>query len=223
MLNNNNFQLKINNFWDMVSEMNDIHMELWENRNDSQLKPEPDAGTLEILANCDAIEEAIENQNQIEVESQSQVKSDSRKDFENYMAELEAYMAELDRQEAEYEEQCIQEELEEAIANEIEYQHQCLIDELIEAEQNIIDRIVAVDSSIQGAELDRLVQAEMLDPGYLDTCIQAARPEWYEPGINNIQEYLATDNTSQIEYDDDMDEIDRRNIERFLEARREVA
>ena len=206
MLNNNNFQLKINNFWETVSEMNDIHMELWDNRYDPQLKPEPDEGTLEILANCDAIEEAIENQNQIEVESQSQEKNDFMADLEKYMADLKNFIEEEDKWEAEYEQECLQEELEEALADEIEYQQQCLIDELIEAEQNIIDRIVAQYPSIQADELDRLVHAEMLDPGYLDTCILGGGTE-----------------PDPVYFTDDMDEIDRRNINRIIEARREVA
>lgn len=213
-LNNNNSQVKggnqmqmnINNFWNMVSEMNEIHNELWDNRYDEQLAVEPDAGTLEILANCDAIEAALENQNQIEAENQSQVKTDSRKEFEAYMAELERWLEEDDKWEAEYEAQCIQEALEEALADEIEYQQQCLLDELIEAELNIEARIKAWNPSIQADELDRLVQAEMLDPGYLDTCIQDA-------GTGSDPVYFA----------DDMDEIDRRTINRIMEARREVA
>ena len=100
MLNNNNFQLKINNFWDMVSDMNDIHMELWDNRNDSQLKPEPDAGTLEILANCDAIEAVLaEKDSQVNIEIRQEEKSDN---IESRIAELDRLLEESRKREKEF-------------------------------------------------------------------------------------------------------------------------
>ena len=158
MLNNNNFQLGINNFWEMVSDMNEIHMELWNNRNDSQLKPEPDAGTLEILANCDAIEEAIENQNQIEAENQLQ-------------AELQA--------------------------------------EIDQAKSDIISRITDMIELVDVKDITMLVKNEMLNPGSLDAYLaeKAGHIIPQDASVNDIH------------YLDDMDEIDRRNVNRIVEAR----
>lgn len=150
MLNNNNFQLKINNFWDMVSDMNETHMELWNNRNDSQLEIEPDAGTLEILANCDA----IENQNQIETENQLQ--------------------AEIDQ-----------------------------------AESDIISRITDMIELVDVKDITMLVKNEMLNPGSLDAYLaeKAGHIIPQDASVNDIH------------YLDDMDEIDRRNVNRIVEAR----
>lgn len=193
MLNNNNFQLGINNFWERMSDMNEIHMELWNNRHIAA-QDEPDAGTLEILANCDEIESIL-------AEKESQMANDNQDQYENLIAMVDAYIDEDDAEEARYEMEHAQDLLllgmlridviEDEVSTEYEYQ--------LEDEQFILEM-----------ELEReLMAIEM-----------ASQSEWYECGIINIQEYLATDNGSQIEYDDDMDEIDRRNIYRYLDARR---
>ena len=48
---------------------------------------------------------------------------------------------------------------------------------------------------------------------------ELVKPNDDECGINGIQEYFRIDNGCQIEFDDDMDEYDRRNIQRFLNTR----
>ncbi len=199
-LNENNYQMKgddqmgiiINNFWERMSEMNDIHMELWENRHIAA-QDEPDAGTLEILANCDEIESIL-------AEKESQMANDNQDQYENLIAMVDAYIDEDDAEEARYEMEHAQDLLllgmlridviEDEVSTEYEYQ--------LEDEQFILEM-----------ELEReLMAIEM-----------ASQSEWYECGIINIQEYLALDNGSQIEYGDDMDEIDIRNVENFLAAR----
>lgn len=77
--------MAINNFWNMVEEMNDIHSELWNNR-DIAVQDEPDAGTLEILANCEAIE-AIEAENQLQVELQNEIEQ-AKDDIMNRIVEM---------------------------------------------------------------------------------------------------------------------------------------
>ena len=48
---------------------------------------------------------------------------------------------------------------------------------------------------------------------------ELSKPNNDECGINGIQQYFATDRGCQIEFDDDMDEFDRRNVQRFLDVR----
>lgn len=48
---------------------------------------------------------------------------------------------------------------------------------------------------------------------------ELVKPNDDECGINGIQQYFATDRGFQIEFDDDMDEFDRRNVQRFLDVR----
>ena len=48
---------------------------------------------------------------------------------------------------------------------------------------------------------------------------ELVKPNNDECGINGIQKYFATDKGCQIEFDDDMDEFDRRNVQRFLDVR----
>ena len=50
---------------------------------------------------------------------------------------------------------------------------------------------------------------------------ELVKPNDDECGINGIQQYFTTDRGCQIEFDDDMDEFDRRNVQRFLDSRLE--
>ena len=53
----------------------------------------------------------------------------------------------------------------------------------------------------------------------LEEIEELVKPNDDECGINGIQQYFATDRGCQIEFDDDMDEFDRRNVQRFLDVR----
>ena len=193
-LNDNNYQMKgdnqmqmnISNFWEKVSEMNEIHSELWAYRNDSQLKTEPDEGTLEILANCEAIEEALATENESQVETTEYEQYINSLSTEDFIAECKRLLNMSEQDSANNESQV------EPVTTEYDSQME--------------------DQFVLEMELEReLMLIEM-----------QSQPEWYESGINNIQEYLATDRGSQIEFGDDMDEIDRRNVYRYLDARQAI-
>lgn len=183
-LNNNNSQVKggnqmqmnINNFWTMVEEMNIIAKELFDNRHNVENSEEPDAGTLEILANCDAIEEALSTENDDQEIAEILAYVEQVKLADEVRA---ARFAEMDA------------ELEELLANRNNSQLEDDTQEQLRIE--LEQELVAIEKKSQPTE--------------------------YECGINNIKEYLSIDRGSQIEFDDDMDDIDRRNVYEFLDTR----
>ena len=101
-----------------------------------------------------------------------------------------------------------------------------------------LDEIEELQEQQEMAELEKLLsdmkqepqdEQEELEQELLEYELKVAmiqieemsKPNHDECGINNIKEYFTTETGTQIEFDDDMDEFDRRNVQRFLDVRLE--
>lgn len=95
--------------------------------------------------------------------------------------------------------------------------------EMAEIEQLLNDMKQKEQKRLQDEEQKELEQ-ELLEHELKVAMIQIeelSKPNNDECGINNIKEYFTTETGTQIEFDDDMDEFDRRNVQRFLDVRLE--
>ena len=112
----------------------------------------------------------------------------------------------------------------EDLQNQIEFEP--AMEEVLSAEdlamtQMILDTLDEIEEIMEQMEQQELEQ-ELLEHELRMAWIQIeklVKPNNNECGINNIQEYFRTENGCQIEFDDDMDEFDRRNVQRFLDSR----
>ena len=89
--------------------------------------------------------------------------------------------------------------------------------------QMILDTLDEIEELQEQQEQQELEQ-ELLEHELKVAMIQIeemSKPNHDECGINNIKEYFTTETGTQIEFDDDMDEFDRRNVQRFLDVRLE--
>lgn len=86
-----------------------------------------------------------------------------------------------------------------------------------------------IDSQIKKLEQEKQQEQQELEQELLEHELKVAliqieelsKPNNDECGINGIQKYFTTEKGYQIEFDDDMDEFDRRNVQRFLDVRLE--
>lgn len=95
--------------------------------------------------------------------------------------------------------------------------------EMAEIEQLLNDMKQKEQKRLQDEEQKELEQ-ELLEHELKVALIQIeelSKPNNDECGINGIQKYFTTEKGYQIEFDDDMDEFDRRNVQRFLDVRLE--